>query len=134
MRKLLAVMAMLTMFTGPVSASSISLDSAVFVEKVDGGARSLAAADSFRPGETIVTIVRWRAESASLESFSVTSALPAGLRFDRASGQVSVSTDGGATFRGPDNVAGRITHLRWTINAGDAARGRGQLSYRATVR
>lgn len=134
MRKMLAIMAMLTMFCGPVHAGTVDVDSAVFIERADGDVRSLETSDGFRSGQRIVTIVRWRATAGESRGFAVTSALPASLRFHRASGDISVSTDGGRSFAAPDNIAGRITHLRWHIDAREAAYGRGQVSYSATVR
>lgn len=138
MRKWLIIMAVAAIVHNPAQAGYEDVDSSIFVEHIEGNGadalRRLEFSESFASGDRVVTILRWQATAKTRNGLIVTSAIPNELRFNRASGNVSVSTDGGANFRQDANFSGRVTHLRWRIDARAARQGRGQVSYRATVR
>ena len=120
----------LLLFAAPLQAQTapVAIDSAVFVERNDGAARTVEEARSFRRGERVVTVLRWQAPRGS---YTVTSPVPARLQFEGASAEdVEVSTDGGRSWRSlvlaqPEAV----THLRWRVG-----NGAGRLTYSAIVR
>ena len=120
----------LLFLAAPLQAQTapIALESAVFVERTEGAARTIEEAESFRKGERVVTVLRWQAPRGS---YTVTSPVPPPLQFEGASAEdVEVSTDGGRswramTFARPETV----THLRWRVGSGA-----GRLTYRAIVR
>jgi len=120
----------LLLIAAPLQAQSnpVAIDSAVFVERSDGAARTVETAQSFRRGERVVTVLRWQAPRGS---YTVTSPVPPRLQFEGVSAEtVDVSTDGGRTWRAlagtrPDAV----THLRWRVGNGP-----GRLTYSALVR
>ena len=120
----------LLLIAAPLQAQSapVDIDSAVFVERSDGSARTVEEARSFRKGERVVTVLRWEAPRGS---YTVTSAVPQRLQFEGASAdEVDVSTDGGRSWR---TLAGTrpetVTHLRWRVG-----NGAGRLAYSAIVR
>lgn len=120
----------LLLIAAPLQAQSgpVDIDSAVFVERSDGGARTVEEARSFRKGERVVTMLRWEAPRGS---YTVTSAVPQRLQFEGVSAdEVDVSIDGGRSWR---TLAGTppetVTHLRWRVGNGP-----GRLTYSAIVR
>ncbi|MXO58698.1 hypothetical protein GRI89_03970 [Altererythrobacter salegens] len=104
------------------------MESAVFVERSDGAGRTVEASQRFSRGERVVTVLRWQAPRGS---YTVTSAVPARLQFERASfDSLQVSTDGGRTWRNIADVQPEaVTHLRWRVGNGS-----GRMSYSAIVR
>ena len=120
----------LLLFAMPLQAQTTppAIDSAVFVERNDGGARIVEETRSFRKGERVVTVLRWQAPRGS---YTITSPIPRRLQFESASLEdLEVSTDGGRRWRmlalaQPEAV----THLRWRV-----ASGAGRLTYSAIVR
>ncbi|WP_305095870.1 hypothetical protein [Croceibacterium aestuarii] len=106
----------------------LALESAVFVERGIGAERTVEPSVRFTRGERVVTVMRWDAPRGN---YTVTSAVPARLQFERASSdRLEVSIDGGRTWRGAAEVQPEaVTHLRWRIGAGS-----GRLSYSAIVR
>ena len=115
----------------PATAQDVTIDSAVYRERVDDGGTRIEPADRLTRGDRVVTILSWDAPSQR-GSYTVTSAVPAGLALQSASHPgVEVSTDGGRTWRrltDPDTAPRDTTHLRWRVG------GEGRLSYRAVVR
>jgi hypothetical protein len=57
----------LLLIAAPLQAQSrpVAIDSAVFVERDNGGARTVEQAESFRSGERVVTVLRWDARAAA---------------------------------------------------------------------
>jgi hypothetical protein len=106
----------------------VAIDSAVFVERIDGASRTLEAASSLRKGERVVTVLRWQAAAGS---YTVTSPVPPRLQFEDSSAQaIEVSTDGGRNWRALGGARPEaVTHLRWRIGSGA-----GRLTYSAIVR
>lgn len=128
MRWTLALAAILP--ASPANAQDVSIDSAVYRERVEQGQARIERATHLTRGDRVVTILTWDAPGRS--SYTVTSPVPAGLTLQSASHPgLEVSTDGGRTWRRPADP-GRIprgaTHLRWQIG------GDGRMSYRAVVR
>lgn len=126
-----------------LAAPLIALDSAVFVERIKPGkGRLLQPAATFRRGDRVVYVVSWVRKSGA-GSFTVTYAVPRAVYFQgSADGSEQVSIDGGKHWGKLDQMrAGTrlatpedVTHLRWQISAGDAARGSGDIAYSAIVR
>jgi len=120
----------LLLIAAPLQAQSrpVAIDSAVFVERSDGGARTVEEARSFRKGERVVTVLSWEAPRGR---YTVTSAVPPRLQFRGASADaVDVSTDGGRSWRAIEATRPEtVTHLRWQIGNGP-----GRLIYSAIVR
>jgi hypothetical protein len=108
--------------------SPVAIESAVFVERDDDGARTVEPSATFSPGERVVTILNWQAPEGS---YTVTSAIPARLQFERASFEtLEASTDGGRTWQQVSEVQPEnVTHLRWRVGKGS-----GRLTYSAIVR
>jgi hypothetical protein len=120
----------LLLIAAPLQAQSgpVDIDSAVFVERSDGGARTVEEARSFRRGERVVTVLRWEAPRGS---YTVTSPVPQRLQFEGASAEdVEVSADGGRNWRAIEATRPEtVTHLRWRVGNGP-----GRLTYSAIVR
>ncbi len=130
MRGTIACAALLA--SSAASAQPVAVESAVYVETVDGdGARVIAPAERVVRGDRVVTILRWEARGDG--RFTAVSRIPASLAIESASTRrLEVSTDGGRNWRRldePDRFPPGATHLRWRIG-----RGEGRLSYRAVVR
>jgi len=129
MRRTIALATLLAAF--PAAAQDVAIDSAVYREHVDGAGTRIEPVDRLSSGDRVVTILSWDAPSQR-GSYTVTSAVPAGLAMQSASRTgLEVSTDGGRTWRrlaDPDAVPRATTHLRWRVG------GEGRLSYRAVVR
>lgn len=138
MRRILALMMILTAMGETALAQDIALDSEVFVERVEpvarGGARRVEQSQTVRSGDRVVTILRWNATSADRDGFWVVSPIPPPLRFQQGTGSPLMSTDGGRSFSRERRPGSRVTHLRWRVGASDAQRGSGQLSYVAIAR
>ena len=120
----------LLLIAPPLQAQSnpVAIDSAVFVERSDGGARTIEEVRSFRKGERVVTVLRWEAPRGS---YTVTSAVPQRLQFENASAEdLEVSADGGRNWRALGVTRPEaVTHLRWRVGNGP-----GRLTYSAIVR
>ncbi|MHA6317247.1 hypothetical protein ACXYN8_06255 [Altererythrobacter sp. CAU 1778] len=133
MRRMLAWMAMLTMFTGPVYAQAPQIARSVFVERVAkgerGDIRTVESLESVRSGDRVVTVLQWN--GARRDPFTVTSPVPRTLRFvDSSVPQTQVSTDGGRSWTMLAAVRPEsVTHLRWKVRPGID-----RLSYSAVVR
>lgn len=125
------------------ASPSVSLGSAVYIEKSTGtNARSLEPAKRFSPGDRVVTVVSWNRRGGQ-GGFVVTNPVPRALAFeDCARDDVEVSADGGRTWGrlGALRYGARlatpedITHLRWRISAVRAMQGSGYIAYSGIVR
>ena len=122
--------AALLLVAAPLQAqtSHVAIESAVFVEHDAGATRTVEPTASFARGERVVTILSWQAPQGS---YTVTSAIPARLQFERASFEsLEASTDGGRTWHDVSQVQPEaVTHLRWRVGNGS-----GRLTYSAIVR
>ncbi len=129
MRRILKCMVILTMFSGPLQAYDVSVDSVVYQELRTSNERTISATDQLRRGDRVVTLLDWSSEER--ETVTMTAAVPRDLSFlDASADGVEISSDGGQSWHAPDsNVRGRVTHLRWR-----ASPGRGRLAYSAIVR
>lgn len=119
------------------AGSAVDIDRAVYVERSSNGGRTLEPATTLRPGDKVVLVVAWRADSRG--RFTVQSAVPHALAFQRAGHDaVEVSTDGGRNWGelGSLRMSGRlasaedVTHLRLKV----AGARRGRMTFSAVVR
>ena len=127
----------------PATLSDVRLANAVFVERVKAGnIRLLEPVDRLSRGDRVVTVVSWQS-SGTHGGFTVTNPLPRAIAFQSsARADEEVSVDGGRTWGrlGTLGINGRIatpedvTHVRWRVAPGTAARGRGQIAYSGIVR
>lgn len=134
----------LTTLSGAAAASpAVSLDSAVFVERMTPEAgRMLEPASELSRGDRVVYVVRWYKLGGD-GGFVVTNPLPRSVYYQgSADGDEEVSIDGGRTWGklGLVRVGGRIatpedvTHVRWRVDPRTASRGQGRIAYSAIVR
>ena len=124
-------------------APTVSLDSAVYVEKVErGNVRRLEPAARMSRGDRVVTIVTWY-RMGGAGGFTVTNPLPRAIAYQAsARDEELVSVDGGRSWgklsglRIGSRVATSedVTHVRWRVPAGHAAQGRGLIAYSGIVR
>jgi hypothetical protein len=124
------------------ASPAVALDSAIFVERLDQGARRLEPVRELNRGDRVVYVVTWQ-RSIGSGPFTVTNPLPRQVYFQgSANGDEQVSVDGGrswgrigelrsgARLATPEDV----THVRWRVSAELAARGSGRIAYSAIVR
>jgi hypothetical protein len=125
--------------TAAQARAPVSLDSAIFVERVQpGNVRSLEPAARLNRGDRVVTLVSWRRDS-STGAFVVTNPVPRAVSY-QGSAQTGeeVSADGGVTWGriGTLLYGSRlatpedITHVRWLVSSGMS----GRIAYSAIVR
>lgn len=136
---LLTAIAALALAGSAAAQERLALSRAVFVERSSAdGLRSVAPARTLRRGDTVLLMVEWTAP-ASGRSFTVASAVPRALAFQRSSADVqAVSVDGGRSWGqiGSLLIGNRlasvedVTHLRWQVQPGT----QGRLTYSAVVR
>jgi hypothetical protein len=120
--------------------SAIDIDRSVYVERSDDGVRALEpATTTLKKGDKVVLVLAWRA-SAPGRGFTVESAVPRPLAFQRAgSDAVEVSIDNGRSWGrlGDLRVGGRlasaedVTRLRLRVPGSAPA---GRMTYSAIVR
>lgn len=124
------------------ASPAIALDNAVFVERLDQGARRLEPARELNRGDRVVYVVSWQRSTGS-GPFTVTNPLPRQVYFQgSANGDEQVSVDGGRSWgrigelRSGERMATPedVTHVRWQVPADLAARGSGRIAYSAIVR
>jgi hypothetical protein len=128
---------------GVLAAPLVSLDSAVFVERIKPGkGRLLQPAATFKRGDRVVYVVSWVRKSGS-GAFTVTNPVPRSVYYQgSADGSEEVSIDGGKRWGKLEQIRigtriatpEDVTHLRWHISADHAARGSGEITYSAIVR
>jgi hypothetical protein len=124
------------------ASPAVSLDSAIFIERQDQGARRLEPVSELNRGDRVIYVVTWQRSTGS-GPFTVTNPLPRQVAFQgSANGDEQVSVDGGhswgrigelrsgARLATPEDV----THVRWQVPADLAARGSGRIAYSAIVR
>ena len=146
LRRILTRLGLALALAAPAAAIAtplIALDSAVFVERVQPGkGRLLQPVGSLRRGDRVVYVVSWY-KMGGQGAFTVTNPLPRSVYFQgSADGTEEVSIDGGKHWGRLDalRIGARIatpedvTHVRWHISAGEAARGSGEITYSAIVR
>ena len=139
----LAACLTLCSLSAALAKPAISLDSAVFVERLQqDNLRSLEPASTLSRGDRVVTILRWYRMGGS-GGFTVTNPLPRGVAYQRsASGDEQVSVDGGrswgqlSSLRVGSRMASPedVTHIRWQIAEARAASGSGSIAYSGIVR
>lgn len=128
--------------------STPRLSQTMFVERLNasGTSREVEPAAQLRKGDRVILIVKWNS-AAPGASFTVSSAVPKHLAYERSSLRVqTVSTDGGRNWGEigaltvKDGTGTRlasvedVTHLRWKVPAARAASGNGTITYSAIVR
>lgn len=126
-----------------LAAPAVSLDSAVFVERVTPNAgRMLEPASELNRGDRVVYVVRWYKMGGD-GGFVVTNPLPRSVYYQgSANGDEEVSIDGGRTWGklgaiyAGDRLATPedVTHVRWRVDPRTASRGEGRIAYSAIVR
>lgn len=147
MRSLILIATLTSLATGAGAAqSAIDIQKSVYLERAerqgDRVVRALEPATTLRKGDSVVLMLTWSASGQS-GSFTVASPVPRDLAFKRSGGRdAEVSIDGGKNWgqltemriglrrAAPEDV----THLRWQVSRKEAQRGKGMLSYSATVR
>lgn len=147
MRLHLLTAALAFLATGAMAAQSgIDIRKSVYLERAERQngrvIRALEPATTLRKGDSVVLMLRWNAPERD-DRFIVTSPVPRDLAFKRSGGQTAeVSIDGGKTWgnlaemkigarrASPEDVS----HIRWQVSRIEAQRGKGVLSFSATVR
>jgi hypothetical protein len=146
LRRLATILA-LSVPAAALAAPLVTLDSAVFVERVRPGAlRLLEPARQLKRGDRLVYVVSWQrlgGTSSLGGGFTVTNPLPRTVYYQRsAAGDEQVSVDGGKRWGKLESlrIGARIatpedvTHLRWRVAPGEASKGAGRITYSAIVR
>lgn len=145
-RRTFALLAFAAGLAAPFAAQAnpaVTLDSAVFVERVSPQlGRMLRPADNLHSGNRVVYVVSW-SKLGGAGGFTVTNPLPRSVAYQgSADGNEEVSVDGGHTWGklGTLRIAGRlatpedVTHIRWRVAPAAAAQGSGRIAYSAIVR
>lgn len=119
----------------PAQAAGPLVEGAVYRERTSEGERLIEPAGQLRKGDRVVLLVRWQAAD-DRDGFVVTTPVPAALAYRRESSDAAeVSLDGGRSWRRNERLRGaRVTHVRWKVDAREAAQGSGSFAYSATVR
>jgi len=128
----------------PVQAQpTVAMDSAVYVERAQpGNLRSLEPASRLSRGDRVVTVVTWYRMGGD-GGFTITNPLPRAIAYQAsARDDQEVSVDGGRSWGtlGYLRVGSRlatpedVTHMRWRVQPGIAAQGRGQIAFSGIVR
>jgi hypothetical protein len=139
----LVAIAALTIPAGALASPLVSIDSAVFVERIDpASGRTLAPVKQLRRGDRVVYMVAWT-RMGGQGGFTVTNPLPDAVAYQRsADGTEEVSIDGGRTWgrlaqlrKGERSATPEdVTHVRWRVSPREAALGYGRITYSAIVR
>lgn len=145
-RRTFAKLACAMALVAPVMAAAaplVALDSDVFIERmIPNKGRVLQPASTLKRGDRVVYIVNW-VRTGGQGGFTVINPLPRQVYFQgSADGREEVSLDGGRTWGRLDAMrvgtrlatAEDVTHVRWKVAPGEAARGSGQITYSAIVR
>lgn len=124
---------------GPVS---VALESAIYIERANGLTRSLEQADRLSRGDRVVTVLTWQKQRGA-GGFTLVNPLPRKVSYQGSAREdEEVSVDGGRTWGrlGELSVGPRlatpedVTHVRWHVAPGQAARGQGRIAYSGIVR
>ncbi len=126
-----------------LAEAPVSLDSAVFVERMGAGnSRSLEPASRLSRGDRVVTVLSWQrlGRSSSSKVFTLVNPLPRAIAYQASARDgEEVSVDGartwgtigslrfGARLATPEDV----THVRWRL---PSAAGSGSIAYSGIVR
>jgi hypothetical protein len=139
----LALVALGAIAPAAQAATAVETQSALYVERIEpGNTRRLQPADSFRPGERVVTILTWERRAGS-GGFVITNPLPRAITYQQsARDSEEVSVDGGRSWGqlGQLVIGSRlaapedVTHVRWRVPPAVAAQGRGRIAYSGIVR
>ena len=146
LRRILTQLGLALALAAPAAAIAtplIALDSAVFVERIQPGkGRLLQPVSNLRRGDRVVYVVSWY-KMGGQGAFTVTNPLSRSVYYQgSADGTEEVSIDGGRHWGKLDALRSGariatpedVTHVRWHISAGEAARGSGEITYSAIVR
>jgi hypothetical protein len=122
---------------------NVATDSAVFIERTEpGNLRSLEPVSRLNRGDRVVTVLTWYRMGGNGD-FTITNPVPRAIAYQAsARDDQEVSADGGRSWGrlGELRIGGRlatpedVTHIRWRIPQGHAAKGRGQIVYSGIVR
>ena len=133
---------------GVIARDHARLSQAMFVERLSesGTTRNVSRAEMLSKGDRVILLVKWKT-AAPGTSFTVSSAVPKALAFERSSVRSqAVSVDGGQKWGCIGELVIRdgygerlasvedVTHLRWQISETLAAQGSGTITYSAIVR
>ena len=139
----LASIAGLSIPVGVLASPLVSIDSSIFVERLDPNqGRVLAPVRQLKRGDRVVYMVAWT-RMGGQGGFTVTNPLPRTVYFQRsADSNEEVSIDGGHTWgklaqlRKGERIATPedVTHVRWHVSPRQAAIGYGRITYSAIVR
>lgn len=145
-RRTLAILACTLSLGAPIMAAAaplVALASTVYVERiVPNKGRLLQPASALKRGDRVVYVVSWT-RMGGQGGFTLTNPLPNKVYYQgSADGHEEVSLDSGHSWgkldamRVGDRLATPedVTHVRWRVPAGEAARGSGQITYSAIVR
>ena len=124
------------------SPPPVALDSAVYVERLDRGVRSLEPATRLSRGDRVVTVVSWQrlGSNAGSGQFTLVNPLPRAIAYQAsARDSEEVSVDGGRSWgrigglRIGDRMATPedVTHVRWRL---PITEGSGRIAYSGIVR
>lgn len=136
------------------AANQVSLDNAVFVERVSTDANgkkrvSLEEPKVVVPGDQLVFVLNYRNAGAQpADKFVITNPMPSAVRFaDAGDARPIVSVDGGKmwgtldtlTVLQPDGTRrtaqpADVTHIRWAFQKPIPAGGAGKLMFRGVVK
>lgn len=124
-----------------LAADPVTVDSAVYVERISDDARSLTPAQRLSRGDRVVYVTSWRRAGGG--SFLLTYPLPRDVAYQgSANADEEVSADGGRTWGrlGALRIGARtalsedVTHVRWRVAPAVAAKGKGRIAWSAIVR
>jgi hypothetical protein len=122
---------------------TVAMDSAVFIERAQpDNSRSLVPASRLSRGDRVITVLTWYRMGGD-GGFTITNPLPRAIAYQSsARDNQEVSVDGGRSWGtlGDLRIGPRlatpedVTHVRWRVQPGLAAQGRGQIAFSGIVR
>ena len=129
MRRILKCLVIAAMFSGPLHAGEVAVDTEVYVEHRTQNSRTIASSPTLRRGDRVVTLLNWQSDDRT--PVTMTTRVPRDLSFlDASADEVEISTDGGRNWHASDaNAPGQVTHIRWR-----SAPASGRMTYSAIVR
>lgn len=132
-------------FGSPAASAqpTVAMDSAVYIERARAGnLRSLEPANRLNRGDRVITVLTWYRMGGD-GGFTITNPLPRAIAYQAsARDDQQVSIDGGRTWGTLSElrIGARlatpedVTHVRWRVQPGTAAQGRGQIAFSGIVR